>query len=203
MQQREWLAAAIALVIGSPLVFFFATAMADGAQRAAQTPYRALLGDEAYEALRAGRETNLHYAGNDRLAPDFDLRDRSGRSFKLSDHRGKVVVMNFWTITCAPCVEEMPSLDLLAELVADRDDVEVIAVSTDAGWDEVATVFPDDPTIRVLFDPEESVVEGRYGTKLYPETWFIDPDGVIRLRIDGPRDWTSPIVLDLIDQLAG
>jgi peroxiredoxin len=202
-RQRETWAALIAVVVAAPLVYMFASAIADGQVRAHEAPMRALLGADAYGALASGERTSMHYMGNDRLAPDFTLRDRSGRAWRLSDHRGKVVVLNFWSITCPPCLEEMPTLVDLANLVDGRDDVELVSVSTDAGWREVASVFPRDMTLEVLFDPDKSVVRGKFGTRLYPETWFIDPDGVIRLRIDGPRDWSEPIVLELIDSLRG
>ena len=45
------------------------------------------------------------------------------------------------------------------------------------------------------------MVAGRFGTKLYPETWFIDPEGVIRARFDGVRDWQSPMVIELAEAL--
>jgi hypothetical protein len=53
----------------------------------------------------------------------------------------------------------------------------------------------------VLFDPDKSVVKGKYGTRLYPETWIIDRNGIIRFRIDGGRDWGSAIALELIESL--
>jgi peroxiredoxin len=200
-KHREVWAAIVAAVIAAPLVYMFAAAIADGQVRAAEAPMRALLGPQAYTALERGERTQLHYMGRDRTAPDFTLRDREGRAWQLSDHRGKVVVLNFWSITCPPCLEEMPSLIDLAKLLEDRDDVELVAISTDAGWGEVANVFPRDSTLNVIFDPEKAVTRGKFGTRLYPETWFIDPHGVIRLRIDGPKDWSQPIVLELIDAL--
>jgi hypothetical protein len=51
----------------------------------------------------------------------------------------------------------------------------------------------------VLFDPDKSVVRGKFGTRLYPETWVIDPEGVIRVRIDGGRDWSAPIAIEMIE----
>jgi len=155
--------------------------------------------DDAYEALAAGESGGMHYMGNDRRAPDFTVETRGGEPWKLSDHRGKVVVMNFWSITCRPCVQEMPTLVDLAELTEDRDDVEVVAISVDEGWEQVASIFPPDHQLTVAFDPDRSVVHDKFGTRLYPETWFIDPDGIIRVRVDGPRDWSSPIVLDLVE----
>jgi hypothetical protein len=52
-------------------------------------------------------------------------------------------------------------------------------------------VLNETPAFVTLVDPESQVVGGKFGTTLYPETWFIDPNGVIRARVDGPRDWQS------------
>lgn len=197
---REVIAALIAALIGAPLVFLFVLAMRDGSQRATTATMDAIFGHATYEKLAAGEALPLHYLGNDRTAPDFTLPDKSGHLWKLSDHRGKVIVLNFWSITCQPCVEEMPSVIDLADLVADRKDVEVVAVSTDASWQAVSTLFPSKHRVNVLFDPAREVVKGKFGTRLFPETWIIDGDGVIRFRFDGSRDWSSPLVLELIDR---
>lgn len=146
------------------------------------------------------------YAARNRLAPDFELPDMSGKVQKLSDYRGKIVVLNFWTKTCQPCLEEMPAFAELARMVAGRDDVVVLTVSTDEGPESVRDVLRamlrvDEPPFPVLFDPEAKVVTDTYGTKLFPETWIIDKKGVIRARFDGARNWASPLVLSLIDSL--
>lgn len=201
MKQRELFAALVAILIGGPLVYVFARAMTEGQLRTQEAPFRAILGDQVYDELASGERTELHYLGDDRRAPDFTLRDERGRSWKLSDQRGKVVILNFWSITCRPCVEEMPTLIELAEMLEGRDDVEVVTVTIDESWEQVASLFPRDKKLEVLFDPQKEVVLGKFGTRLYPETWFIDPDGIIRLRVDGPRDWSSPVVLDLIQTL--
>jgi peroxiredoxin len=196
----ELWAALIALCVGAPLVFLYARAMADGELRRRQAPLRVMIGDVAFEKLARGEKTEEHYYGNSLLAPDFTLLDKDGRPWKLSDRRGKVVVMNFWTITCQPCVEELPSLLELADIAAERDDVEVIAVTTDKEWSEVAALFPPQFALKVLFDPERKVVRDKFGTRLFPETWIIDGRGVVRLRIDGRRDWSQPITIDAIER---
>src|SRR4029079_13453119 len=58
-----------------------------------------------------------NYAGRNRSAPDFELEDVNGGKVPLSDYRGKTVVLNFWTTTCQPCLEEMPSLAELAKVL--------------------------------------------------------------------------------------
>lgn len=133
------------------------------------------------------------YANNNRMAPDFALPSLDGRMVKLSDFRGKVVIVNFWTKTCQPCLKEMPSLSDLGKVLARRDDIVLLTVTTDESAEDASatlqSVLGERAPFITLVDPESDVVRGMFGTKLYPETWFIDPDGVIRARIDGPRDW--------------
>jgi peroxiredoxin len=188
------------MVLGAPLVFGYAHALADGETRRKETPLRAILGDHAFERLSRGENTEQHYLGNSLLAPDFTLPDQSGKPWSMRAQRGKVVVINFWTLTCQPCVEELPSLLELAQIAARRDDIEVIALSTDKSWEEVQTLFPPGNQLRVLFDPERKVVRDKFGTKLFPETWVIDKRGVVRLRVDGQRDWSSPLTIDAIER---
>ena len=52
----------------------------------------------------------------------------------------------------------------------------------------------------MLFDPERKIVRDKFGTKLFPETWVIDREGVVRLRVDGRRDWSEPLTLDAIER---
>ncbi len=146
------------------------------------------------------------YAGAERMAPQFQLSDMNGKPVSLADYKGKVVVLNFWTKTCGPCLEEMPDLVELTKILAPRSDVAVVTISTDEGpadvRDTLKAVLRDDRTpFPVLFDPESKVVAGKFGTRLFPETWIIDKRGVIRARFDGARDWTNPAVVELIDQI--
>jgi peroxiredoxin len=198
----EKLAALLAFVIGAPFAFMMVRGFAEGEVRRREVPLRAMLGDEIYEGFRDGEQPKSNYYGNDRLAPDFTLMDQSGKPWRLSDHRGKTVVLNFWTMTCQPCIEEMPSLETLALIAKERTDLEVVAISTDKGWSDVQGLFKPGSRLKILFDPDKSVVRGKFGTRLYPETWVIDPDGVVRVRIDGGRDWSSPVALEMIENLS-
>ena len=147
------------------------------------------------------------YAGRDRLAPDFELTTIEGHKVRLSDYRGKVVVMNFWSKTCKPCIDEMPSLNDLGSILSNHDDVVLLTINTDETAQDaqatLQTVLKTQPNFQTLSDPGGEVVTGKFGSKLYPETWFIDPDGVIRARIDGPRDWLefAPLTLDFARSL--
>jgi peroxiredoxin len=146
------------------------------------------------------------YAGRDRTAPDFELPDMNGKPVRLSSFRGKTVVLNFWTRTCRPCLEEMPSLADLAKIAKTEKDIVVLTVSTDEGPAAVAetlqVVLKGEVPFPVLFDPEANIVGGKYGTKLFPETWIIDPSGVIRARFDGARDWSEGLAIELMRMVA-
>jgi len=154
------------------------------------------------------------YLGYDRSAPDFELPDESGGTIKLSSYRGKVVILHFWTKTCGPCLEELPLVAEFAEQVKNRSDVAVIAVTIDQGPSDVAdtlkTLFGDKPLpFPLAFDADNTVVRDKYGTRLFPETWLIDPSGIIRARFDGVPfagegcdvAWKSPLLLSAIDAL--
>ena len=147
-----------------------------------------------------------NYAGQNRLAPDFELTDGEGRKVHLSDYRGKTVVLNFWTTTCQPCLEEMPSLAELANILKARKNVALLTVSTDTSREVALSALKtllheEKPPFPVLLDPELEVVRDKYGTHLFPETWIIDPKGVIRARFDSARDWSQAMVLDLIESI--
>jgi peroxiredoxin len=145
------------------------------------------------------------YMAAERRAPNFTLKDLKGETVTLESLRGKVVVLNFWTKTCGPCLEEMPDFAELAQILRDRPDVVVLAVSTDDGPDDVKptlqTVLKGEPPFRVLFDPDATIVTGKYGTHLFPETWFIDKQGIVRARFDGAREWTNPLMVNYVDAL--
>jgi len=198
IERADVIAAALVLAIGGPLVFTFASAFVDGETRRREAPLRALFGSQTYEQLMSGEPIPQHYLGNDRLAPDFTLQDQHGNEWNLHAHRGHVVVMNFWTITCGPCVEEMPTLVDLSRIAADRGDMELITISVDHSFDEIRTVVPDDAPLTVLLDSDRHVTRDLFGTRLFPETWIVDPRGVIRARVDGGRDWASGIAQDAI-----
>jgi peroxiredoxin len=146
-----------------------------------------------------------NYAGFEKKAPDFKLKDIKGHDVSLESYRGKVVVLNFWTKTCNPCMEEMPEISDLAKILKSKDDVAVVTVSTDDTAKEAAdilkAVLKEEPPFQVLIDPDAKNVTGKYGTTLYPETWVIDKEGVIRARFDGAREWSNATVVQLVDQI--
>jgi peroxiredoxin len=198
VSRREVIATIIVAAIAFPLIFIFTGAVADARARAREAPFRALLGNARFEQLMDGQGGVPHYLGASLLAPEFTLPEQGGGEWTMSEQRGKVIVMNFWTVTCRPCIQEMPTIELLAEITEDWGDVEVVAVSTDRSWEEAQTIIPHTSRITSLLDAERTVVTEQFGTNLFPETWIIDANGVVRFRFDGALDWSNPVALDLI-----
>jgi peroxiredoxin len=196
--RREVIATILVAALAFPLMFIFTGAVADARARAREAPFRAILGNARFEQLMDGQGGVPHYLGASLRAPDFTLPKQGGGEWKMSEQRGKVIVMNFWTVTCRPCIQEMPTIELLAEITEDWGDVEIVAVSTDRTWEEAETIIPRSSRITSLLDAERKVVTGQFGTNLFPETWIVDANGVVRFRFDGALDWSDPIALDLI-----
>jgi cytochrome c biogenesis protein CcmG/thiol:disulfide interchange protein DsbE len=107
-------------------------------------------------------------------APDFELADASGKKISLRSLRGRPVLLNFWATWCAPCVEEMPSLENLHKRVG--DELAVVTVSVDEDWAAVKKFFPRGTSLPVLLDTSKEVPK-RYGSEKYPETFLIDSRG--------------------------
>jgi cytochrome c biogenesis protein CcmG/thiol:disulfide interchange protein DsbE len=124
-------------------------------------------------------------------APDFSLPDIEGKTVRLSDHRGKVVFVNFWATWCKPCKEEMPSMEILWDNFKSEDFV-MLAISMDR-----VTTKKDIPpfiesmklTFPILTD-SWGQTDKRYKLMGVPETYIIDQNGVLREKVIGPRDWT-------------
>lgn len=168
-------------------VYTFVRSAMDGEARAACAPLCAL---------------KPQYANNNRLAPSFELPDLDGKRVSLAGFRGKTVVLNFWTKTCAPCLKEMPALADLATLLDREGEATLVTVTTDESADDaratLSSVLGQKANFIVLVDPGGEIVSGKFGTRLFPETWIIDKAGVVRARVDGARDWSSPVVLDVV-----
>lgn len=167
--------------------------------RAAQT-------DQRLTSCQAICQLRPAYAAHNRTVPDFELPDGEGKMVRFSSFLGdKPVVLNFWTKTCKPCLEEMPAIAELAGILKSRG-VEVVTINTDEGPEAVADTLQvvlqgQEPPFHILYDPEMEVVQDMFGTELYPETWLIDGDGVIRARVDGPRNWSSAVPLEVIEMI--
>ncbi|HEX9022099.1 MAG TPA: TlpA disulfide reductase family protein [Nitrospirota bacterium] len=136
-------------------------------------------------------------------APEFRLPGRDGRMVSLSDFRGKVVLVHFWATWCPSCVEELPILDKLYREPSLKNLV-LLAVSVDEdGADSVAPfMLRNKLSMPVLFDPGGAIAKF-YGTYKLPETYIVDQQGVVRYKAIGPKDWTDPRNIKILQDMLG
>ncbi len=133
-------------------------------------------------------------------APDFSLPDLDGKTHRLSDYRGKVVVVNFWATWCPPCRFEMPSMQSAWLKTKDKG---VVILAIDVGEDEdtIFTFTGDYPVEFPLLLDEDSKIIHQWSVRGLPTTFVIDPDGRIVYRAIGGRHWDDPILLEKILKL--
>ena len=113
--------------------------------------------------------------------------DDGGGAVTLSEHKGKWVFVNFWATWCAPCRDEMPSMEMLNRRFG--SELVMIAVSVDDDQAQIGRFFGSEkPSFAVLWDSNKSAANV-YGTRKFPESYLIDPEGRIAAKFTGPRDW--------------
>jgi len=123
-----------------------------------------------------------------------------GKPTKLSDLRGKVVLVNFWATWCPPCVEETPSLNELQRRIAPRGGV-VLGVSEDDDQQAYAEFLKTYQIRFPTFRDTTKQIPAQYGTSLYPDTYVIERNGRLDRKIVGPQDWTSSEMTVYLDSL--
>lgn len=128
---------------------------------------------------------------------DFALPAGNGKIVKLSDFKGKPIILNFWAAWCPPCVEELPSLLAFADWAAKNLGAVTVAVSSDQDWAAVDKLFAEKKflprgktPLTILLNPDAAVA-GSYSTTKYPETYFIDREFRVIRKFAGPQNWVS------------
>lgn len=123
-----------------------------------------------------------------KMAPDFTLSTLDGKTVSLSSLRGKKVIVNFWATYCPPCKEEMPQMQTFHEKYG--KDVKVLAVNLTSQEINRNSVqkFVDKYhyTFPILLDEKEEIGIKKYKVLLIPTSYFIDEQGKIQQRIEGP-----------------
>jgi peroxiredoxin len=109
-------------------------------------------------------------------APDFELKTLAGDTVKLSDLKGKKVMLNFWATWCPPCKAEMPAMEEFHKEAG--DEVVILAVNIDPHLDVKAFVDENGITFPIPLDAEDKVNE-TYQVLSIPTTYFIDTKGNI------------------------
>lgn len=133
--------------------------------------------------------------------PTYTFTDPAGQKLKLSDLKGKPVLVNLWATWCAPCVLEMPMLDKLAGEYAGK--LHVVTVSQDMKGAEAVAPFFKEKGFRKLqpwLDPENDLAFYYSAYSVLPTTVLYDAKGKEIWRIAGGYDWSSADAKKLVDE---
>jgi thiol-disulfide isomerase/thioredoxin len=129
---------------------------------------------------------------------DVSMTGLNGPARKLSEFRGKPLLINVWASWCGPCRAEMASLERLAWL--DRSSYfAVIGISTDDYADKAQTALAESNATISHFIDHDLVLENMLGAAQIPLTVLVDADGRVLKKIHGARDWDSAASLTIID----
>ncbi len=133
------------------------------------------------------------------LAPDIELINLSGKKVRLSDFRGKAVLINFWSITCPACLIELKSLESLAEQLSGKP-FALLCITNDSRQTIQEFLDRTDLKLPVYFDPSGEA-HLRYGVAYLPASFVIDPKGRLVDQIMGAADWSDPSVINYFQEL--
>ncbi|HEY4010720.1 MAG TPA: TlpA disulfide reductase family protein [Acidobacteriaceae bacterium] len=148
--------------------------------------------------LATGCDRGSHPEQIGTRAPVFALNDGE-HAVNLSSLRGQVVVLNFWASWCAPCIEELPSLE---QMQRDLPGIHIIAVSTDEDGAAYERFLKQHSVSLLTVRDDAQRSNAMYGTFRFPETYVIDKKGFIRRKFIGAQDWTSPEIEGYLKKLA-
>jgi peroxiredoxin len=131
---------------------------------------------------------------------EITLKDPNGQQVSLSDFRGKIVFINFWTTWCLACVVEMPSMEKLHQKFKDKDFI-MLAINLQESASKVKQFFKEyELTFMALLDTTGDVGVG-FGIRSIPMTFILDKRGRIIGKALGPRQWESKDSIALFDYL--
>lgn len=121
-------------------------------------------------------------------APAFTLNDLDNTPHSLQDYRGKVVLVNFWASWCTSCLREFPSLERLSRAM-DPSRFALLAVNVREGKGTVRRFRSlKEAGMEMLMD-SKGAMAGSWGVDVYPTSFIVDAEGIIRESFIGEMDW--------------
>jgi thiol-disulfide isomerase/thioredoxin len=134
------------------------------------------------------------------LPVEIKLKDLNGQPVNLSDFRGKIVFLNFWTTWCFDCRIEMPHMEKLHQQFKNKE-FEMVAVNLQEPVAQVKQFFKDYTlTFTALLD-SDGEVGAHFRITAIPTTFILDKQGIIIGKITGPRNWDGKKAFALFEHL--
>ena len=135
-------------------------------------------------------------------APLFDLPDMDGKRYKLADLKGKIVIVNFWTTWCPPCLYEMPAMER-AWKKFDKKKVIIIAINIGETEDAIFSFTGKYPVTFPLVMDVKGITLKQWKVVALPTTFIVGPTGKVIYRVVGGREWDSDALIKKITSLHG
>jgi peroxiredoxin len=133
-------------------------------------------------------------------APNFELLDMDDNLYKLSDFKGKPVIINFWASWCHECRTELPAMNRAWAKIK-NEGIQILAVNVGES-EETILSFANKFPISFLVLRDGTAVEAKKWSIIgMPTTFVIDPKGRIVYQAVGPRAWDSELLLDKVRAL--
>jgi thiol-disulfide isomerase/thioredoxin len=149
----------------------------------------------------AMKELDLIRPSRVKLADDFIVKTPGGGTFRLSEHRGRVVMINFWATWCPPCLEEMPAMERLHRQHKDAG-FTLVAISVDTDPAKVGPFLTSHKlTFQVGLDPRMDLANS-YAVRALPSSFIVGPDGRLAALAIGPRHWDNSAAHSLVERMA-
>jgi len=136
-------------------------------------------------------------------APDFSLRDLGGDLYSLSEHKGEVILINFWATWCGPCKAELPHLSLIDKNYENKG-VDVVVISVDAAREvskAKAYIKSRNYQFTALFDTDTNVISQYNPSKALPFTMILDREMRIVHTHVGYTAGTEDTYIQILDDL--
>jgi len=130
-------------------------------------------------------------------APDFSVRDFH-KNHSLSEYKGSIVLLNFWSTECKPCIDEMESLDTLSRRFYDLG-LRVIAISADPKDKLKLFAEKHDYHFKILHD-KDAKIRQMYEVMGLPTSYIIARDGKFLGRVIGSRNWRHEQIIHFFSQ---
>jgi len=149
-------------------------------------------------ALPASGQALKEWKGG--ATPALALEDVDGKLHRLADYKGKVVLINFWATWCAPCREEMPSMQALRDGLQGKPFV-VLAINVGEG-SRAARDFAEKMALRfpILLDRDMNATRA-WSARVLPASYVVGPDGKVAYSYLGAIDWNAPQVKGRLERL--
>lgn len=132
-----------------------------------------------------------------KAAPNFTLKDTTGKTWQLSQLKGQVVFINFWATWCPPCLKELPSMQRLFTMMP-PDQFKMLAVLNNDKLSLGEFITRQNGYTMPVLDDSDNQAGTQYGLTGLPETFIVDKDGILREKFIGPERWDAKIFVDMM-----